>query len=78
MQRIIAPLTFVGLLLSAGWHIGLLLHHDLVGQGGTDLFIGIFVVWFPTVFYLRRFGSTMQRRTGWKVWLAGSRTSRFP
>ena len=63
MQRIIAPLAFVGLLLSAGWHLGLLLHHDLFGQGGTVLFIGIFVVWFPTVFYLRRFGSTMQRRT---------------
>ena len=78
MQRIIAPLAFVGLLLSAAWHLGLLLHHDLFGQGGTVLFIGIFVVWFPTVFYLRRFGSTMQRRTAWKVWLAGGPDWLYP
>ena len=72
MHRIIAPIAFIGLLLSAAWHVGLLFHHDLFGQAGTVLFIGIFVVWFPTVLYVRRFSSTtMGRRADWKVWLAG-------
>ncbi len=79
MHRIIAPLAFIGLLLSAAWHVGLLFHHDIFGQAGTVLFIGIFVVWFPTVLYVRRFSSaTTGGRADWKVWLAGGPEWLYP
>ena len=79
LPRLLAPVAFIGLLLSAAWHVGLLFHHDLLGPGGTVLFIGIFVVWFPTVFYLRRFDSTTgQGRRSWKVWLAGGPDWLYP
>jgi hypothetical protein len=72
LSRLIAVLAGLGLLMSFAGHVGLVLGHDLFGSAWPVLFVGIFVVWFPTVLAMRRFGPVMQRKDGWKVALTGA------
>ena len=72
MSRVIAPVALVGLLASLAWHLGILIGHDFLGGAGMVLFIGIFVVWFPTVMSLQKLGPALQRGGTWKVLLEGA------
>ena len=75
-QRTIAFLAGAGFALSAVWHLA-------ARQGRAPgmppyaiaLFVGVFVVWFPTVIYLQRFERVLRRGlgiTGWKYVVAGA------
>ena len=68
----------VGLLLSVAWHVGLLLGRDFFGAGGIALFVGVFVVWFPTVIQLQRTGAGGRFGSDWKTWLAGGPPWLYP
>jgi hypothetical protein len=72
LSRIIAPVALAGLLASAAWHLGILAGHDFLGEAGMVLFVGIFVVWFPTVMSLQKLAPALQRGGSWKVLLAGA------
>jgi hypothetical protein len=53
-------------------HISLLFGYELLGDAWPVVFAGIFVVWFPTVLQMQKFGAAMQRRNGWKIALLGA------
>ena len=65
------PLAFLGLLLSTAWHLGTLFGRDPFGQAGMYLFLGIFVVFMPTLSYLQKHQGSLQTG-GWKVLLPGA------
>jgi hypothetical protein len=72
LPRIIAWLAAAGLVLSAAWHLGMLVGHDFLGQAGEVLFAGIFVVWFPTVLLLQKLGPAFRNTRDWRVLLEGT------
>ena len=72
MQMILAVVAGAGFLACLIGHIALRLGYDLYGEAWSLFFFGIFVVWLPTVLTLRKFGSAMQRRGGWKIALIGA------
>lgn len=72
LSRIIAPVAGIGFIATLACHVGLWFGVDLTGGRWMVLFIGIVIVWLPTVMSLQRLGPTLQRMDGWKVALFGA------
>jgi len=64
-RRPVAVAAMLGFAASLVWHIVTLLGHPLPSLISGALFVGIFVVFFPTVLYLQRFNSVL--RGGWGI-----------
>jgi len=72
ISRIIAPVAAIGFFATLACHVGLWFGIDLTNGYWTVLFVGIFLVWFPTVLTMRKLGPAMQRMDGWKIALQGA------
>jgi len=68
----VAAVAGFGLLVTFIGHVGLIFGHDFYGKGWNVLFVGIFVVWFPTVLSMNKFKSTFQGKDFWKIALTGT------
>jgi hypothetical protein len=75
IYRLLVPLSLLGLFLCAVWHIAALVGHPAAsmdgGAMGMPLFVGIFLVWFPTMWRLRKIHGAMQSWNGMWVVLEG-------
>lgn len=67
IYRLLVPLSLLGLFLCAVWHIAALVGHQAAsmdrGAMSMPLFVGIFLVWLPTIWRLRH-DSCRQRLRG--------------
>lgn len=72
MQSLLSAVAGVGLLVTFIGHVGLIFGHDFYGKGWNALFIGIFVVWFPTVLSMKKLNSAVRGNDFWKVALTGA------
>ena len=74
ISRLLVPVSLAGLLLSALWNAAAWagLPFAAMESGFAVLFVGVFVVWFPTIFRLRKISSAMQSWNGWWVALEGT------
>ncbi len=74
MQSLLAMVAGFSLLVTFIGHVALVCGYDLYGKGWNVLFVGIFVVWFPTVWSMRKFGHAFRADGGWKIALTGTST----
>jgi len=72
LHSLLAAVAGLGLLLTFIGHVGLVSGHDLYGKGWNALFIGIFVVWFPTVWSMKKLNSKVWGNDFWKIALTGA------
>jgi hypothetical protein len=72
LQSLLAAVAGFGFLLTFIGHVGLIFGYDFYGKGWPILFVGIFVVWFPTVLSMRKLGPAFQKKDGWKIALIGA------
>lgn len=74
INRFLVPASLTGLVLSAVWNVASWagLPVAAMESGSAALFVGVFVVWFPTVFRLRKISAAMQSWNGWSVALEGA------
>jgi hypothetical protein len=70
----LAPAAAVGFMLAVLWHLAAWARMPIaeMSGGASALFVGIFVVWFPTVFRLRKINSRMQSWNGALALLEGA------
>jgi hypothetical protein len=73
VNRFLVPASFTGLVLSALWNAAAWARLPVAAMesGSAALLIGVFVVWFPTVFRLRKISAAMQWN-GWSLALEGA------
>ncbi len=68
-QRLIAIAAGLGFASSLCVHIAARAGYEAsYGETAQVLFMGVFVVWFPTVLYMRRFNREFGRGLGFKAW----------
>jgi len=72
MQSLLAAVAGFGLLVTFVGHVSLVCGYDLYGKGWNALFVGIFVVWFPTVLSMRKLKYAFRGNNGWKIALTGA------
>ena len=71
IARLVAPVAAFGFVASLVAQIGFLLGYNLLGPANAALFIGVFVVWFPTVMSVKRL-QTRRNSSDWRALLVGA------
>ena len=75
VARVVAVLAAGGIALTAVAFVSAAAGHPLLGDAKVEcLFVGIFVVWFPTVLLMTRMTRSARQRDIWKSALSGCPT----
>jgi hypothetical protein len=72
MRSVLAAVAGAGLLISLIGHVAVIAGHDFIGSAWPVMFVGIFVVWIPTVLTMGNLRFAARRKDAIKIALIGA------